>query len=55
MRGITAPAVGYEHTRGWLKAIMPLSTFAIFFCDKRLNWGVATLTQRLLAFITLEH
>ena len=56
MREITVPAVGYERPRGRLEAIMPLSTFASFFCDTNvLNQGVAVLTQRLLAFITLER
>ena len=31
---ITTPAVGYEHTQGWLKVIIPLSTFASFLRHK---------------------
>ena len=56
MQGFTMTAVGYEGTRERVEAIVPLSTFAIFFCDPNvLNEGVTAMPQRFLAFISLER
>ena len=39
MRGLTTPAVGYEHTRGRLKGITPLIPFASFLQHKHPESG----------------